>query len=781
VRKLHIYFGGKRRVHLNCLSPHTNAAEGKAADAAAEKAAEEEMAAAQAAEALEVAAVTAAAAAAKMGILSDTEGNFVKAKIPGRRRRRSMTMEFHAEKDEDIMHALQDLYDPKRQAVGHELYTLQNLLKRESVQWDTRVRKVLDAIWKAIDIDGSGGISKDEYDAMHEQMWFAVHELDKIKDGKGTKPRKPSLIKKNESAAEKKARQTKHLDAAEAREVEDREMRERQLESLQDDWDSDCQGHKHLNYQRFTQCWFVMADRFTHTVDAGEYAQFLEKVQQMMADYRARHPEKYHPDYHATANNKLYDDGDENNKKRTNFIVKKFKSAVKAVIHRVSDWGLNSSNIRWGDRVLCQKCARGGQDAGCGPEEAVVGYVCAIIKIDNPAYTHGSLTMPEGTKRYLFEYNVRCSDGVEATNIKPEFLKVMGINDASPSPGMPRRVMGGAAGGKGGADCLTPEQANEQRRRIKEERLKNIAARREAARRASGDWHDQLRGGGGGMNWGKGAGAKPNAVGPGGRRGSREAFAENIDPAELGVRRNSGLKDAAGAAMAGNMMRRASQNRKANDERNRRVSAGGVGTVQPRNRSISDPSANRLSQPRNVVKKVVGRGPVYVLDAPSTAQVATPILIGQVQAAKGRSESDHRPNAAAAPILIGKAGSSSPLIAARKGNTSPSMKPIPLQGRRPRSYSQGVIPGDNLALISNARSPVENSSSGLIASPRLETASAGYLRKPPRRSSYNGRPSNMVNKPTAIQKASFGGLLALEGKGQDKMGLLPPLNAKQMS
>merc|ERR1719473_568776 len=90
-------------------------------------------------------------------------------------------MEFHAEKDEDIMSALQDLYDPKRQAVGHELYTLQNLLKRESVQWDYRVRKVLDAIWKAIDIDGSGGISKDEYDAMHE--------LDK---GKG--PREPDKL-----------------------------------------------------------------------------------------------------------------------------------------------------------------------------------------------------------------------------------------------------------------------------------------------------------------------------------------------------------------------------------------------------------------------------------------------------------------------------------------------------------------------------------------------------------------------------------------------------------
>merc|ERR1719473_942467 len=117
-------------------------------------------------------------------------------------------MEFHAEKDEDIMSALQDLYDPKRQAVGHELYTLQNLLKRESVQWDYRVRTVLDKIWKAIDIDGSGGISKDEYDAMHEQMYYVVHELDQTKKTpeQSSLPRVANLAKRNETEEQKQER-----------------------------------------------------------------------------------------------------------------------------------------------------------------------------------------------------------------------------------------------------------------------------------------------------------------------------------------------------------------------------------------------------------------------------------------------------------------------------------------------------------------------------------------------------------------------------------------------
>jgi hypothetical protein len=579
----------------------------------------------------EAEAEAAAAAAEAVAKLSGTHENIVAANMPARRRRRSMTMEFHTDKDEDIMHALQDVYDPKRQAVGHELYTLQNLLRRESVQWDYRVRKVLDVIWKAIDIDGSGGISKDEYEAMHEQMYSAVHELEKVK---GTKAKafgenKPGKAKKNETPEEKVARQRKVREGADWREAEEAEMKKRQLDSFDDDWDADCQGHKHLNYQRFTQCWFVMADRFTQTVDAREYAEFLEKVQRMMAEYRARHPEKYHPDFHNTKNKKLHDGEDHDkrpSKDRTKFIVKKFKSAVKAVIQRVSDWGLHNSNIRWGDRVLLKKKARGGVDADCGDDEAVDGYVCGIIKIENPAYKHGT-DMPEGTRRYFFEYNIRCSDGQEAKSVKPEFLKVMGINTTSPSPGDRNRRLGGnnSQGLRGGQD---PSPLGEGGRRVsttKEERIKNIAARREAERRASGDWADGLRGAGSGFGSGPTSKPKPS-VGANGRRASREAFGENDtnkdDPP--GARRKSGLQDAAAAAVSAAMMRRAS--REDLSWQARRASGG----------QAPAPGVDRLSQPRAAKKKVVSRAQVYVLDsgdaasAVNTPATAAPIVIAKL-------------------------------------------------------------------------------------------------------------------------------------------------------
>lgn len=502
-----------------------------------------------------------------------------------------MTMEFHAEKDEDIMSALQDLYDPKRQAVGHELYTLQNLLKRESVQWDYRVRTVLDKIWKAIDIDGSGGISKDEYDAMHEQMYYVVHELDQTKKTpeQSNLPRVANLAKRNETEEQKQERLERVRAAAEKREAEEREMKERQQASLQEDWECDSQGYKHLNYQRFTQCWFVMADRFTHTIDAREYAEFLEKVHRMMEEYRARHPEKYHPDFHDQENKKLHDtEGDKkNSKKRTAFIVKKFKSAVKAVLHRVNDWGIQTG-IRWGARVLVKKKARGGVDKDCDDTEGIDGYVSQIIKHDNPNYIPNS-TDP-ATMRYLFEYHVRCSDGQEAQNIKPEDLKVMGINsdkalkrkNSKPLGGSPDLVLVQGTPGSG-----TPGSTEEDRRALKERRLKAIADRREEERRASGDWLSNLRG----------SGAPP----PKGKQPPRRSVSEGGE--QMQGRRKSSLKEAAAVAGSLAVLRRASQ--------------PGANKNKPNKMQSADPEQARraaeMSKPK-VVKNKVARKPVYVLD-----------------------------------------------------------------------------------------------------------------------------------------------------------------------
>jgi hypothetical protein len=49
------------------------------------------------------------------------------------------------------------------------------------------------------------------------------------------------------------------------------------------DWDTDRRGHRHLNFARFTSCWFTVADRFTDTISAGDYAAFLRAMATDMA------------------------------------------------------------------------------------------------------------------------------------------------------------------------------------------------------------------------------------------------------------------------------------------------------------------------------------------------------------------------------------------------------------------------------------------------------------------------------------------------------------------
>jgi hypothetical protein len=303
VQKRHIYFGGRQRMQLNCLQPYqsTGSHPGKDHIKAKYDAKEGESVQANGGKSADKCEgqesnIRVPVADTSAGQTLDTEGRFVKVKMPSRRRN-SMTMEFHAQKDEELTLTLQNVYDPQRQAVGHELYTQQNLLKRESVKWDTRVRKVLDGIWKAIDIDGSGGISKDEYDAMHEQMWYAAHELDKQRKAEEVEAEEveeeeevsgerkvvatclktrnilmdnKQILAKTGTAEEKTRRKT----AETAQTAEERPAWRKQAKvkaavqtkgqlacreaSLQDDWKADSESHTHLNYQRFTKCWFEM-------------------------------------------------------------------------------------------------------------------------------------------------------------------------------------------------------------------------------------------------------------------------------------------------------------------------------------------------------------------------------------------------------------------------------------------------------------------------------------------------------------------------------------------
>ena len=54
-------------------------------------------------------------------------------------------------------------YDPTGLAhPSNEHYTPVSLLKREALRFDTRVRFMLDTLWKACDDDRSGSIDKQE-------------------------------------------------------------------------------------------------------------------------------------------------------------------------------------------------------------------------------------------------------------------------------------------------------------------------------------------------------------------------------------------------------------------------------------------------------------------------------------------------------------------------------------------------------------------------------------------------------------------------------------------
>merc|ERR1711965_102917 len=45
-----------------------------------------------------------------------------------------------------------------------------------------------------------------------------------------------------------------------------------------DDWNHDTGEHDYLNYQRFMNCWFQLADQFTESIDRTEYIKFLDAL-----------------------------------------------------------------------------------------------------------------------------------------------------------------------------------------------------------------------------------------------------------------------------------------------------------------------------------------------------------------------------------------------------------------------------------------------------------------------------------------------------------------------
>ena len=99
------------------------------------------------------------------------------------------------------------------------------------------VRATLDEIWHITDSDNSNSISYYGYEHMHEAMSVAVYGSNYLK--------KPEKIR-------------------------------RKL-CLQD-WNLDRDGQDTLDYQRFTMCWFQLADQFTDNIAAEDYINYLRSM-----------------------------------------------------------------------------------------------------------------------------------------------------------------------------------------------------------------------------------------------------------------------------------------------------------------------------------------------------------------------------------------------------------------------------------------------------------------------------------------------------------------------
>jgi hypothetical protein len=127
-------------------------------------------------------------------------------------------------------------YDPENMSYPTNMfYAPRNLLKREALRFDPDIQFLLRTIWKASDVDDSGGIDRIEYFEMHSRITCAL-----IGRGAGDSMMRIFLAK--------------------------------------EDWVADAKGHKTLNKTRLEDCFFTLADRFTSSVSVKEYTSFLNRV-----------------------------------------------------------------------------------------------------------------------------------------------------------------------------------------------------------------------------------------------------------------------------------------------------------------------------------------------------------------------------------------------------------------------------------------------------------------------------------------------------------------------
>jgi hypothetical protein len=137
-----------------------------------------------------------------------------------------------------IIEELRAFYGMPEDPDAQHLYSDASLLARESIRYDPKIVKIMQKLWHVYDSDGSGFIDEEEYVVINKLVQRVL------------------MADFSPSKAETVARE---------------------------DWAQDCGGYFELNYERFSTCWFQLADLWTSDISVESYYRFLFEALECMS------------------------------------------------------------------------------------------------------------------------------------------------------------------------------------------------------------------------------------------------------------------------------------------------------------------------------------------------------------------------------------------------------------------------------------------------------------------------------------------------------------------
>ena len=141
----------------------------------------------------------------------------------------------------DELRKIQDHRDGKKRGRQNQFYTDQALLMRESLSFDVAILAKLDKLYKRIDSHNSGEITQDEYTCLSRNIYqYIKHQWD------------PDLPELSCLAATQLA---------------------------EEEWQQISPGIDTLDRPRFTNAMFELCDTWTENIDAKEYMEFLQSLE----------------------------------------------------------------------------------------------------------------------------------------------------------------------------------------------------------------------------------------------------------------------------------------------------------------------------------------------------------------------------------------------------------------------------------------------------------------------------------------------------------------------